>query len=46
MNVEKVSAIMLKVRNMPRSVHFYSEILRLEIIYGGHRQDNTAPTRV
>src|SRR6516165_8074620 len=35
MNVEKISAITLKVKNMSRSVHFYNEILRLEIIYGG-----------
>jgi len=35
MNVEKISAITLKVKNMPRSVRFYNEILRLEIIYGG-----------
>jgi hypothetical protein len=35
MNVEKISAIKLKVKNMPRSVRFCNEILRLEIINGG-----------
>jgi catechol 2,3-dioxygenase-like lactoylglutathione lyase family enzyme len=35
MNVERISAITLKVRDMSRSVQFYSEILGLEIIYGG-----------
>jgi hypothetical protein len=34
MNVEKVSAITVKVKNMARSGRFYNEILRLEIIYG------------
>jgi catechol 2,3-dioxygenase-like lactoylglutathione lyase family enzyme len=35
MNVEKISAVTLKVKDMPRSVRFYSGILGLEIIYGG-----------
>ena len=35
MNVEKISAITLKVKDMARSVLFYNEILGLEIIYGG-----------
>ena len=35
MIVEKISAVTLKVTNMARSVHFYNEILGLEIIYGG-----------
>ena len=35
MNVERISAVTLKVRDMARSVHFYREILGLEIIYGG-----------
>jgi catechol 2,3-dioxygenase-like lactoylglutathione lyase family enzyme len=34
-NVERISAVTLKVRDMSRSVHFYNEILGLEIIYGG-----------
>ena len=35
MNVEKISAITLKVKDMARSVRFYKEILGMEIIYGG-----------
>ena len=35
MNLERISAITLKVTDMARSVHFYNEILGLEIIYGG-----------
>jgi hypothetical protein len=35
MNVEKISAITLKVKNTPRSVRFCNEIFRLEIIDGG-----------
>ena len=35
MIVERISAVTLKVTNMARSVHFYNEILGLEIIYGG-----------
>jgi len=35
MTIEKISAITLKVADMARSVHFYNEILGLEIIYGG-----------
>ena len=35
MIIERISAITFKVRDMARSVHFYNEILGLEIIYGG-----------
>ncbi len=35
MTIERISAITLKVRDMARSVRFYNEILRLEVIYGG-----------
>ena len=35
MIIERISAITLKVTDMGRSVHFYNEILGLEIIYGG-----------
>jgi catechol 2,3-dioxygenase-like lactoylglutathione lyase family enzyme len=33
--VEKISAITLRVANMQSSVRFYSDVLGLEIIYGG-----------
>jgi catechol 2,3-dioxygenase-like lactoylglutathione lyase family enzyme len=32
--VEKISAVTLTVANMRTSVHFYKEVLGLEIIYG------------
>ena len=35
MTIERISAITLKVKDMARSLHFYNEILGLEIIYGG-----------
>jgi catechol 2,3-dioxygenase-like lactoylglutathione lyase family enzyme len=35
MIVERISAVTLKVTDMARSVHFYNEILGLEVIYGG-----------
>ncbi|SRR6266496_6017233 len=35
MHIQRISAITLKVRDMSRAVHFYNEILGLEIIYGG-----------
>jgi catechol 2,3-dioxygenase-like lactoylglutathione lyase family enzyme len=35
MNVNSISAVTLKIRDMVRSVHFYNEILGMEIIYGG-----------
>jgi catechol 2,3-dioxygenase-like lactoylglutathione lyase family enzyme len=33
--VEKISAVTLRVANMGASVHFYRDVLGLEIIYGG-----------
>jgi len=42
MNVERISAVTLKVREMARSVHFYNEILGLEIIYGGKNASFTS----
>ena len=35
MNVEKISAITIKVNTMARSVHFYNKLLGLKILYGG-----------
>ena len=35
MNVEKISAITIKVNGMARSVHFYNRLLGLEVLYGG-----------
>jgi catechol 2,3-dioxygenase-like lactoylglutathione lyase family enzyme len=35
MNVEKISAITIKVNNMARSVHFYNRLLGLKVLYGG-----------
>ncbi len=35
MNVEKISAITIKVNDMARSVHFYNRLLGLEVLYGG-----------
>lgn len=35
MQVERISAVTLKVRDMARSLRFYHEVLGLEIIYGG-----------
>ena len=35
MNVEKISAITLEVRDMRASVRFYKDILGLKTIYGG-----------
>ena len=35
MNVEKVSAVTLKVSDMAQSVRFYKDILGLDILYGG-----------
>ena len=37
MNLDRISAVTIKVRDMARSVHFYHEILGLEIIYGGEQ---------
>jgi len=36
-NVEKISAITLKVSDMRRSVHFYGNILGLKMLYGGEQ---------
>src|SRR5258708_26222818 len=35
MNVEKTSAITIKVNDMARSVHFYTMLLGLKVLYGG-----------
>jgi catechol 2,3-dioxygenase-like lactoylglutathione lyase family enzyme len=35
MNVEKISAITLRVASMLASVHFYRDVLGMEMIYGG-----------
>ena len=35
MNVEKISAITIKVNDMARSVHFYNGLLGLKVLYGG-----------
>jgi len=34
-NVERISAVTLRVANMHASVRFYRDVLGLEIIYGG-----------
>ena len=35
MNVERISAVTLKVGEMTRSVHFYNDILGLKMLYEG-----------
>jgi catechol 2,3-dioxygenase-like lactoylglutathione lyase family enzyme len=35
MNVEKISAITIKINDMARSVHFYNRLLGLNVLYGG-----------
>ena len=35
MNIEKISAVTLKVLNMGNSVQFYRDLLGMEVIYGG-----------
>jgi len=35
MNVEKISAITIKVNDMARPVHFYDKLLGLKVRYGG-----------
>ena len=35
MNVERISAITIKVSDMAKSVHFYSKLLGLKVLYGG-----------
>jgi catechol 2,3-dioxygenase-like lactoylglutathione lyase family enzyme len=34
-NVERISAVTLRVANMAASVQFYRDVLGLEVIYGG-----------
>jgi catechol 2,3-dioxygenase-like lactoylglutathione lyase family enzyme len=34
-DIEKISAVTLKVASMTNSVRFYRDVLGLEIIYGG-----------
>jgi len=34
MNVEKISAITIKVNDMARSMHFYNRLLGLKVLYG------------
>ena len=36
-NIEKISAITLKVRDMRASVRFYKDVLGLEMLYGGEQ---------
>ena len=40
--VEKISAVTLRVTNMPASVRFYKDVLGLEIIYGGEGSSFTS----
>ena len=40
--VEKISAVTLRVTNMQASVHFYKNVLGLEIIYGGEDSSFTS----
>jgi catechol 2,3-dioxygenase-like lactoylglutathione lyase family enzyme len=35
LTIERVSAITLRVSNMQASVHFYSNVLGMELLYGG-----------
>ncbi len=35
MNVEKISAMTIRVNDMARSTHFYNRPLGLEVLYGG-----------
>ena len=35
MNVGRISAITIKVSDMAKSVHFYSKLLGMKILYGG-----------
>ena len=37
-NIEKISAVTLKVASMTNSVRFYRDVLGMEIIYGGEDQ--------
>jgi catechol 2,3-dioxygenase-like lactoylglutathione lyase family enzyme len=38
-NIEKISAVTLKVASMTNSVRFYRDVLGMEIIYGGEATD-------
>jgi catechol 2,3-dioxygenase-like lactoylglutathione lyase family enzyme len=33
--IEKISAMTLRVRDMPASVKFYRDVLGMELLYGG-----------
>ena len=35
MNVQRISAITIKASDMAKSVHFYTKLLGLKILYGG-----------
>ena len=35
MTVQRISAITLRVNDMARAIGFYSDVLRLEVLYGG-----------
>ncbi len=35
MRLEKIAAVTLRVANMQRSVHFYRDVLGMELLYGG-----------
>ena len=37
MNVDRISAITIKVSEMSKAVHFYSKLLGLKILYGGEK---------
>jgi len=37
-NIEKISAVTLKVASMTNSVRFYRDVLGMEIIYGGENE--------
>jgi catechol 2,3-dioxygenase-like lactoylglutathione lyase family enzyme len=37
MNVERISAVTLKIASMQASVHFYRDLLGMDVIYGDER---------
>jgi catechol 2,3-dioxygenase-like lactoylglutathione lyase family enzyme len=37
MNLERISAITIKVSDMAKSVHFYNKLLGLKILHGGEK---------
>ncbi len=43
MNVEKISAITIRVNDMARSVHFYNRLLGLKVLYGGENAYFSSP---